>query len=141
MFDAVFNESDSNNAIYQAALRPLLRHVFSGGAATVFAFGQTGSGQTCTMAGHGIESAGDGNTVGLYALAAEDVVSGAKEMDASVGASFFEVYRGQVHMLASVKSCEVSTRAHGSHSGRQPIRCAKCWHDCDRAILDQSMRF
>ena len=40
LFDAVFNEADSNDDIYRAALRPLLKHVFEGGSATVFAFGQ-----------------------------------------------------------------------------------------------------
>jgi len=104
VFDAVFNESDSNAAIYQAALRPLLQHVFAGGAATVFAFGQTGSGKTCTMAGHGDESAADGNAVGLYALAAADVVSAAHADGATVAASFFEVYRGQVLDLLNART-------------------------------------
>ena len=44
-FDAVFNEIDGNDRIYAATLAPLLAHVFAGGHATVFAFGQTGSGK------------------------------------------------------------------------------------------------
>ena len=57
--DAVFNEADSNEVVYSAVLKPLLKH--GSPAATVFAFGQTGSGKTCTMAGHGDASKGDGN--------------------------------------------------------------------------------
>lgn len=119
VFDAVFNESDSNAAIYQAALRPLLQHVFAGGAATVFAFGQTGSGKTCTMAGHGDESAADGNAVGLYALAAADVVSAAHADGATVAASFFEVYRGQVRPRAGRSRAERWALAREQGSGEK----------------------
>jgi len=96
VFDAVFNEADSNETIHITALRPMLQHVFSGGAATIFAFGQTGSGKTCTMAGHGNLTLNDGNANGLYALAAQDVVDTAQANRLIVGISFFEVYRGQI---------------------------------------------
>ena len=96
-FDAFFNEEDGNDRIYAATLAPLLDHVFSGGHATVFAFGQTGSGKTCTMAGHGLRDATDGNTHGLYKLAAHDLVSRVAHHGTLVlGVSFFEVYRGLV---------------------------------------------
>ena len=42
-FDAFFNEVDGNESIYNATLAPLLEHVFLGGHATVFAFGQVTS--------------------------------------------------------------------------------------------------
>ena len=107
-FDAVFNEADGNSGIYASTLRPLLNHVFSGGLATVFAFGQTGSGKTCTMAGHGNASATDGNAVGLYALAARDIMAKAAQHDLLVGVSFFEVYRGHVlDLLDGHKRLEV----------------------------------
>jgi len=95
-FDAVFNEADGNHGIYTSTVQPLLAHVFSGGLATVFAFGQTGSGKTCTMAGHGNESLADSNVVGLYALAAKDIMAAASLKELCVGVSFFEVYRGHV---------------------------------------------
>lgn len=47
--DAVFSEADGNDAIYRATLAPLLPHVLAGGSATVFAFGQTGSGKSATL--------------------------------------------------------------------------------------------
>ena len=96
-FDACFNEADDNMQIYAACLQPIVvGHVLEGGEATVFAFGQTGSGKTCTMAGHGDRSSRDGNALGLYALAAEDIMRLAGERGLSVGISFFEVYRGLV---------------------------------------------
>ena len=47
--DAIFSEADGNDAIYRATLAPLLPHVLAGGSATVFAFGQTGSGKSATL--------------------------------------------------------------------------------------------
>ena len=47
--DAVFSEADGNEAIYRATMAPLLPHVLAGGSATVFAFGQTGSGKSATL--------------------------------------------------------------------------------------------
>ena len=35
-FDAVFNEADSNRHVYDAALRPLLAHIFGGGQARTY---------------------------------------------------------------------------------------------------------
>ena len=87
----VFTEADDNRTVYTSVLRPLLEHVVHGGMATVFAFGQTGSGKTCTMAGHGRPELSDGNAVGLYALAAEEVMATAKLQGLHVATSFFEL--------------------------------------------------
>ena len=48
-FDAVFDESTSNEALYQETVAPLVPGAFQGGRSTCFAFGQTGSGKTYTM--------------------------------------------------------------------------------------------
>jgi hypothetical protein len=45
-FDAVFGERDGNDAVFGAAVSPLIEHALGGGTATVFAFGQTGSGKS-----------------------------------------------------------------------------------------------
>ncbi|KAL3914135.1 MAG: hypothetical protein SGPRY_007729, partial [Prymnesium sp.] len=95
-FDAFFTEHDSNQAVYDATLSPLLAHALAGGSANVFAFGQTGSGKTCTMAGHGNPAASDGNAVGLYELATRDLMAAAGARGLGVQVSFFEVYRGKV---------------------------------------------
>jgi len=48
-FPRVFDENDSNDAVYESAAEPLVRHAAQGGTATMFMFGQTGSGKTYTM--------------------------------------------------------------------------------------------
>jgi len=113
-FDGVFGEVDGNDRIHDAAVRPLVAHVVAGGVATVFAFGQTGSGKTCTMAGHGLASAMDGNALGLYALAAADVMNAASGAHRSVSISFFEIYGGHVlDLLSQRERCEVQEDARG----------------------------
>jgi len=113
-FDGVFGERDGNDRIYSAAVRPMLDHVADGGVATVFAFGQTGSGKTCTMAGHGVASATDGNALGMYALAAADVMRAAEAMGATASVAFFEIYGGSVlDLLCRRTKREVQEDARG----------------------------
>ncbi len=50
-FDQVFDESATNDNVYDSAAAPLVRHAASGGYATAMMFGQTGSGKTYTMGG------------------------------------------------------------------------------------------
>jgi kinesin family protein 2/24 len=50
-FDEVFDESATNDAVYQSAAAPLVRLAAGGGFATAMMFGQTGSGKTYTMSG------------------------------------------------------------------------------------------
>ena len=83
------------DTVYAAPLPPLLPHLLRGGAATVFAYGQTGSGKTCTMAGHNDDRRADGNAKGMYALAAEGLMAGARAHGLQASASFYEVYQGQ----------------------------------------------
>ena len=47
--DHTFNEYNSTEDIYDAAVEPLVDFVLDGGRATVFAYGQTGSGKVCLM--------------------------------------------------------------------------------------------
>lgn len=95
-FDGTFSELDSNESLFGASVRPLLGHVLSGGTATVFAYGQTGSGKTFMMTGHGDLAKADGNALGLYALAARELMAVTGANGFRAGLSFFEVYRGQV---------------------------------------------
>jgi hypothetical protein len=54
-FDAVFDESATQQDVYSAAVAPLVEGLFSGYHGTVLAYGQTGSGKTFTM-GSGIQT-------------------------------------------------------------------------------------
>ena len=50
-FDKVFGQQSTQDEVYNSAARPLIEHLFSGYYATVFAYGQTGTGKTYTMEG------------------------------------------------------------------------------------------
>ena len=50
-YDHVFDETVGQEIIFERTTRPLIDYVCSGYAATVFAYGATGSGKTHTMLG------------------------------------------------------------------------------------------
>jgi len=50
-FDYVFDERSTQEQVYRATAAPLVRSVFDGFCATVFAYGATSSGKTYTMVG------------------------------------------------------------------------------------------
>ncbi|KYO18451.1 kinesin-like protein KIF24 [Alligator mississippiensis] len=95
-FDEVFGEACTNQDVYMKTAHPLIQHVFNGGNATCFAYGQTGAGKTYTMIG-------THQNPGLYALAAKDIF---RQLEASqprrdllVWISFYEIYCGQLYDL------------------------------------------
>ncbi|XP_055973399.1 kinesin-like protein KIF24 [Sorex fumeus] len=95
-FDEVFGESCTNRDVYMKTTHPLIQHIFNGGNATCFAYGQTGAGKTYTMIG-------THQNPGLYALAAKDIF---RQLEVSqprrrlfVWISFYEIYCGQLYDL------------------------------------------
>lgn len=48
-YDFAFGAEDPTEALYTAAVKPLVSFMLDGGYSTVFAYGQTGSGKTYTM--------------------------------------------------------------------------------------------
>ncbi|XP_023421261.2 kinesin-like protein KIF24 [Cavia porcellus] len=95
-FDEVFGEACTNRDVYMKTTHPLIQHIFNGGSATCFAYGQTGAGKTYTMIG-------TQRNPGLYALAAKDIF---RQLEVSqpgrrlfVWISFYEIYCGQLYDL------------------------------------------
>ncbi|XP_004392255.1 PREDICTED: kinesin-like protein KIF24 [Odobenus rosmarus divergens] len=95
-FDEVFGEACTNRDVYMKTTHPLIQHIFNGGNATCFAYGQTGAGKTYTMIG-------THQNPGLYALAAKDIF---RQLEISqprrhlfVWISFYEIYCGQLYDL------------------------------------------
>ncbi|KAM6170088.1 kinesin-like protein KIF24 [Rhynchocyon petersi] len=95
-FDEVFGEACTNRDVYMKTTHPLIQHIFNGGNATCFAYGQTGAGKTYTMIG-------THQNPGLYALAAKDIF---RQLEMSqprrhlfVWISFYEIYCGQLYDL------------------------------------------
>ncbi|KAL6060757.1 hypothetical protein STEG23_024685, partial [Scotinomys teguina] len=95
-FDEVFGEACTNRDVYLKTAHPLIQHVFNGGNATCFAYGQTGAGKTYTMIG-------THQNPGLYALAAKDIFKQLKVSQSRrnlfVWISFYEIYCGQLYDL------------------------------------------
>ncbi|KAJ7335143.1 hypothetical protein JRQ81_013084 [Phrynocephalus forsythii] len=95
-FDEVFGEACSNQDVYMKTAHPLIQHIFNGGNATCFAYGQTGAGKTYTMIG-------THQNPGLYALAAKDIFRQLEapqtRKDLHVWISFYEIYCGQLYDL------------------------------------------
>ncbi|XP_077020931.1 kinesin-like protein KIF2B [Tamandua tetradactyla] len=106
-FDHAFDDTASNELVYQFTAQPLVESIFRKGMATCFAYGQTGSGKTYTMGGTFSGRAQDCSK-GIYALVAQDVFlllkNPAYEMlDLKVFGTFFEIYGGKVYDLLNWK--------------------------------------
>ncbi|XP_004434798.1 PREDICTED: kinesin-like protein KIF2B [Ceratotherium simum simum] len=106
-FDHAFDDTASNELVYQFTAQPLVESIFRKGMATCFAYGQTGSGKTHTMGG--ASSGRDQDcSKGIYALVAQDVFLLLKtlayeKLDLKVYGTFFEIYGGKVYDLLNWK--------------------------------------
>uniref|UniRef100_A0A803J3L8 Kinesin-like protein KIF24 n=1 Tax=Xenopus tropicalis TaxID=8364 RepID=A0A803J3L8_XENTR len=110
-FDEVFSETFTNQDVYMRTAYPLIQHVFNGGNATCFAYGQTGAGKTHTMIG-------TQKNPGLYALAAKDIFQQLATVqlksDCKVWISFYEIYCGQLYDLLNERK-RLYAREDGKH--------------------------
>ncbi|OCU02750.1 kinesin-like protein KIF24 [Xenopus laevis] len=110
-FDEVFSETFTNQDVYIRTAYPLIQHVFNGGNATCFAYGQTGAGKTHTMIG-------TQKNPGLYALAAKDIFQQLETVqlksDCNVWISFYEIYCGQLYDLLNDRK-RLYAREDGKH--------------------------
>ncbi|XP_005394148.1 PREDICTED: kinesin-like protein KIF2B [Chinchilla lanigera] len=106
-FDRAFDDTASNELVYQFTAQPLVESIFHKGMATCFAYGQTGSGKTHTMGGAFSGRVQDCSK-GIYALVAQDVFlllknSTYETLDLKVYGTFFEIYGGKVYDLLNWK--------------------------------------
>ncbi|NXQ19041.1 KIF24 protein, partial [Peucedramus taeniatus] len=110
-FDEVFEETCTNQDVYMKTAYPLIQHIFNGGNATCFAYGQTGAGKTYTMIGNH-------RNPGLYALAARDIFkhlrASPSKKDLTVLISFYEIYCGQLYDLLNGRK-RLFAREDGKH--------------------------
>ncbi|KAI5944467.1 Kinesin-like protein KIF2B [Manis javanica] len=106
-FDHAFDDTASNELVYQFTAQPLVESIFHKGMATCFAYGQTGSGKTHTMGG-AFSGRDQDCSQGIYALVAQDVfillkASAYEQLDLKVYGTYFEIYRGKVYDLLNRK--------------------------------------
>lgn len=107
-FDFSFNETATNDLVYNFTAKPLVQSIFEGCMATCFAYGQTGSGKTHTMGGD-FMGRKQNSAKGIYALAAQDVFTHLNHgryahLELSAFVSFFEIYNGKVYDLLNEKA-------------------------------------
>uniref|UniRef100_A0A8C0DWL7 Kinesin-like protein n=1 Tax=Balaenoptera musculus TaxID=9771 RepID=A0A8C0DWL7_BALMU len=106
-FDHAFDDTASNELVYQFTTQPLVESIFHKGMATCFAYGQTGSGKTHTIGG-AFSGRDQDCSKGIYAMVAQDVflllkTSAYKKLDLKVYGTFFEIYGGKVYDLLNWK--------------------------------------
>ena len=106
-FDHAFDDTASNELVYQFTAQPLVESIFRHGMATCFAYGQTGSGKTHTMGG-GFSGRDQDCSKGIYAMVAQDVflllkTSAYEKLNLKVYGTFFEIYGGKVYDLLNWK--------------------------------------
>lgn len=108
-FDAVFDETSGNKAVYEKTLKPLVTLAVQGFKVTCFAYGQTGSGKTYTTMGEAACA-----SPGLFALAAKDLFR-LIPADLSIYLSFYEIYCGRLYDLLNsrhlLRTCEDAHQA------------------------------
>jgi len=91
-FDNTFSQHESNDALYDCSIKPILDLVFNTGTITIFAYGQTGSGKTFTMNG-------------LQQLAVNDLFDRGihywqkESRNFTVTVSMYEIYGGKIYDL------------------------------------------
>lgn len=102
VFDYAFDESVTNEQLYQTSVRPLIDSVFEDRAkCTCFAYGQTGSGKTHTMMGPPRRDGEMGQELGIFALSARDIFQRMRTTHTGmeVHISFYEIYCGKLYDL------------------------------------------
>ncbi|KAG7349978.1 kinesin motor domain containing protein [Nitzschia inconspicua] len=98
-FDNVFGSFSTQQEVFDATLRPVIRDVLSGFESTVFAYGSTGTGKTHTMEG----SLDDPEQFGVIPRSAAAIFSELEKnpeyVSSQVSCSFLEIYNEDLNDL------------------------------------------
>ncbi|RLU18920.1 hypothetical protein DMN91_009278 [Ooceraea biroi] len=101
LYDIVFGEDSTQEAVYEGTTKKLAQDVLSGYNATVFAYGATGSGKTHTMVG-------TSTNPGIMVRALNDIFLGAKKLrndaEFTVTMSYMEIYNENIRDLLNPSS-------------------------------------
>jgi len=107
-FDRAYNETSTNQQIYEEILEPMIKAAFNKTKITCFAYGQTGSGKTYTMMGVNNSNNENGQPIpGLYLLSCIDLFKYLKKKEYShleVWVSFYEIYCNKLFDLLNNKN-------------------------------------
>ena len=134
-YDHIFDEDSSSSSIFERTTRPLINFVVQGYAATVFAYGATGSGKTHTMLG----SAASGPGVMVLAIEAlfEAMKRAEEEHSFSLCLSYLEVYNETIRDLLPLPGTMQSVPPGGlelRHEARKGVNvCGLTEHEPEHA--------
>lgn len=114
-FDAIYDENSTQSDLYEETFRDLVDSVLNGYNATIFAYGQTGTGKTHTMEGksHDPEQRG-----GIYKCIDHifEHMAASHNQEYLVRASYLEIYQEELRDLLeaeSSKKLEIKERPDG----------------------------
>lgn len=108
-YNYVFTPEDTQELIYENAVKPMVLKLFSGYNVTILAYGQTGSGKTYTMGTtfDGVQS----DEMGVIPRAVGEIfdrIASMPENEFTVQCSFVELYQEKLYDLLSPNSREQS---------------------------------
>lgn len=114
-FDSVFDWNSTQEELYTKMVRPLIESVLNGFNATIFAYGQTGTGKTYTMEGYRDEKLPlcDQVNRGIIPRTFEQIFQTIEQSDNKqylVFSSYLEIYQEEIQDLLDSKSktkCEL----------------------------------
>lgn len=100
-FDYVYDEGANQKKVYENTARTVVESALQGYNATIFAYGQTGTGKTYTMEGFSNEGSGSLEARGIIPRAIEQIFghihrNASPRMRFLVRASYLQIYNEQV---------------------------------------------
>ncbi|MBN3292103.1 KINH protein, partial [Polypterus senegalus] len=108
VFDRVFQSSTTQEQVYNACARQIVKDVLEGYNGTIFAYGQTSSGKTHTMEG----KLHDPDGMGIIPRIVQDIFNYIYSMDENlefhIKVSYFEIYLDKIRDLLDVSKTNLS---------------------------------
>ncbi|CAD6198252.1 unnamed protein product [Caenorhabditis auriculariae] len=98
-FDAVFPPATDQMTVYNVAARPIVDNVLKGYNGTIFAYGQTGTGKTFTMAGEMEKAESRGIIPNSFAHIFDHIAKCQHDTTFLVRVSYLEIYNEEIRDL------------------------------------------
>lgn len=100
-FDQVFPEDSTQMDLYRVIAAPIVEKILQGYNGTIFAYGQTGTGKTYTMAGNIAQPETKGITPNTFSHIFTQISNSSEEKSFVVTVTYLEIYNEEVRDLLS----------------------------------------
>ncbi|KAH8249175.1 hypothetical protein KR032_006980 [Drosophila birchii] len=143
VFDYVFDEGAGNQEVFDRMAQHIVRACMQGFNGTIFAYGQTSSGEylyspsllltdtdrrsTTLCAGKTYTMMGDGQNPGVMVLAAKEIfqqIANEKERDFLLRVGYIEIYNEKIYDLLNKKNQDL--KIHEAGNGIVNVNCEEC---------------